>query len=239
MAAMTADEAATPDGQQARRRIRMAPDERERMILDAAIHFFARHGFSAQLRELARELKVSQGLIYRYFSSKQALLDRVYEHNFSRRWDPSWEKLLADRKLPLRQRLTEFYTRYLAAIDDPEWIRLVMYSGLDGNDLTRRYIRSHVEGLLRLIARECRVLEGKRTSGEPSQAEMELVWHLHSTVIYYLVRKHIFRTAAVKDKNTLVTMMIDDFLSGLAGDKLEAKPIGRISLTRKRKGPCP
>jgi AcrR family transcriptional regulator len=239
MAAMSAaDEIAAPAGS-SRRRIRMAPDERERMILDAAIHFFARHGFSAQLRELAREMKVSQGLIYRYFASKQALLDRVYEHNFSRRWDLSWEKLLADRKLPLRQRLTEFYTRYLAAIDDPEWIRLVMYSGLDGNDLTRRYIRGHVEGLLRLIARECRVIEGKKASGEPSQAEMELVWHLHSTVIYYLVRKHIFRTAVVKDKNTLVAMMIDDFLSGLAGEKLEPMAIGRISLTRKRKGPCP
>ena len=74
-----------------------------------------------------------------------------------------------------------------------------MYSGLDGNDLTRRYIRTHVEGLLRLIARECRALEGRKAAGEPSQAEMELVWHLHSTVIYYLVRKHIFRTATVKD----------------------------------------
>jgi AcrR family transcriptional regulator len=239
MAAMSAtDEIAAPAGGTGRRRIRMAPDDRERMILDAAIHFFARHGFSAQLRELAREMKVSQGLIYRYFSSKQALLDRVYEHNFLRRWDPSWEKLLADRKLPLRHRLTEFYTRYLAAIDDPEWIRLVMYSGLDGNDLTRRYIRSHVEGLLRLIARECRALEGGKASGEPSQAEMELVWHLHSTVIYYLVRKHIFRTATAKDTNALVTMMIDDFLSGLAGAETAA-PIGRIALSRKRKGPCP
>jgi AcrR family transcriptional regulator len=239
MAAMSAADGIVERAPPGRRRVRMAPDERERMILDAAIHFFAKHGFSAQLRELAREMKVSQGLIYRYFSSKQALLDRVYEHNFLRRWDPSWEKLLADRKLPLRRRLTEFYTHYLAAIDDPEWIRLVMYSGLDDNDLTRRYIRTHVEGLLRLIARECRALEGKRAAGEPTQAEMELVWHLHSTVIYYLVRKHIFRTATVKDGNALVAMMIDDFLSGLAGEKSAPAAIRRIALSRNRKGPCP
>jgi AcrR family transcriptional regulator len=234
--------AATPAAEgsaSTRRRIRMAPDARERMILDAAIHFFAKHGFSAQLRELAREMKVSQGLIYRYFSSKQALLDRVYEHNFLRRWDPAWEKLLGDRTLPLRERLTDFYARYLAAIDDPEWIRLVMYSGLDGNDLTRRYIRSHVEGLLRLIARECRAVEGRKAASEPSQAEMELVWHLHSTAIYYLVRKHIFRTATVKDRTTLVAMMIDDFLSGIAGETSAPAPIDRIALTRRRKGPCP
>jgi AcrR family transcriptional regulator len=233
-----ADESAAPAGKPQRRRVRMAPDERERAILDAAVHFFARHGFSAQLRELAREMKVSQGLIYRYFSSKQALLDRVYEHNFSRRWDPAWENLLADRSRPLRERLTVFYTDYLAAIDDPEWIRLVMYSGLDGNDLTRRYIRSHVEGLLRLIARECRDVEGKKTTAEPSQAEMELVWHLHSTAIYYLVRKHIFGTATVQDKTTLVAMMIGDFLSGLGGD-VALPEIGRITIPRKRKRPCP
>ena len=225
-----------------KRRIRMAPDERERMILDAAIHFFARHGFSAQIRDFAHEMKVSQGLIYRYFASKQALLDRVYEHNFLSRWDDRWAALIADRGRPLGERLKEFYTRYLAAIDDPEWIRLVMYSGLDGNDMTRRYIRSHVEGLLRLIAVECRPLRGASASGEPSQAEIELVWHLHSTVIYYLVRKHIFKTATTKDKDSLVAMAIDDFLSGLSGSPRKAADekisIGRIA-SRKRKGPCP
>jgi AcrR family transcriptional regulator len=236
---MAATPAAEDSASTGRRRIRMAPDARERMILDAAIHFFAKHGFSAQLRELAREMKVSQGLIYRYFSSKQALLDRVYEHNFLRRWDPAWERLLADRTLPLRERLTDFYTRYLVAIDDPEWIRLVMYSGLDGNDLTRRYIRSHVEGLLRLIARECRAIDGRKSEGEPTQAEMELVWHLHSTAIYYLVRKHIFRTATVKDRTTLVAMMIEDFLSGLAGDAPAPVAMGKISVPKRRKGPCP
>ena len=79
----------------ARRRIRMAPEDREQMILEAAINFFAKHGFTAQLRELARELKVSQGLIYRYFKSKDELLNRVYEHNFLRRWDAGWEVLFA------------------------------------------------------------------------------------------------------------------------------------------------
>lgn len=218
----------------------MAPDEREHMILDAAIHFFARHGFSAQIRDFASAIGVSQGLIYRYFESKQALLDRVYEHNFMRRWDESWGALLADRALPLGERLKQFYARYLAAIDDSEWIRLVMYSGLDGNDMTRRYIRSHVEGLLKRIAIECRAFRGERSGGEPDQAEMELVWHLHSTVIYFLVRKHIFRTATTKDTGALIDMTIDDFLSGLAGDTgARGIRVGRIASTRKRKGPCP
>ena len=220
----------------------MAPDDREHMILEAAVHFFARHGFSAQIRELARELKVSQGLIYRYFNSKQELLDQVYEHNFLRRWDSGWEALLRDRATPLGDRLKQFYTRYLRAIDDPDWIRLVMYSGLDGNDLTRRYIRTHVENLLRIIARECRLLQAPaaaRAAGEPEQAEMEMVWHLHSTIVYYLVRKHIFRTATTRDTPRLIAMVIDDFLSGLANGAEASVAVGGIAMTRKRNGPCP
>jgi AcrR family transcriptional regulator len=238
MSAVTAIKEKAAEGGSARprtrrQRVRMAPDDRERMILEAATHYFARHGFSAQIRELARELKVSQGLIYRYFSSKQELVDRVYQHNFLRRWDASWEDLLRDRSVPLRDRLKDFYTRYLGAIDDPDWIRLVMHSGLEGNDLTRRYIRTRVEHLLRIIARECRLVP---RAGEPDQAEMEMVWHLHSTIIYYLVRKHIFRTATTRDVPGLVAMIIDDFLSGLAGGP---GALGKIAIPRRRNGPCP
>jgi AcrR family transcriptional regulator len=238
MSAVTArKEKAAEDGaarpRTRRQRVRMAPDDRERMILEAATHYFARHGFSAQIRELARELKVSQGLIYRYFKSKQALVDRVYQHNFLRRWDASWEDLLRDRSLPLRDRLRDFYIRYLGAIDDPDWIRLVMHSGLEGNDLTRRYIRTRVEHLLRIVACECR---RDLRRAQPDQAEMEMVWHLHSTVIYYLVRKHIFRTATTRDVPALVAMVIDDFLSGLASGP---GALGRIAITKGRNGPCP
>lgn len=230
------------------RRVRMAPRDREQMILEAAIDFFAKHGFSAQIRELARELKVSQGLIYRYFKSKEELLHRVYEHNFLRRWNSGWEALICDRTVPLSNRLKDFYSSYLSAIDDPVWIRLVMYSGLAGNDLTKRYIMTHVERLLRAIARECRTLQSRdvaRTCEEPDQAEMELVWHLHSTIIYYLIRKHILQTETIKDVPNLVALVIDDFLSGLAGGaELERfvrrrGPVGKISTAKKRTPPCP
>lgn len=230
------------------RRVRMAPHDRKQMILEAAIDFFAKHGFSAQIRELARELKVSQGLIYRYFKSKDELLHRVYEHNFLRRWNADWESLICDRTMPLSDRLKEFYSSYLNAIDDPVWIRLVMYSGLAGNDLTKRYIMTHVERLLRAIARECRTLQPTgvaRTSEKPDQAEMELVWHLHSTIIYYLIRKHILQTETIKDVPNLVALVIDDFLSGLAGGaELERfsrrfGPVEKITVAKKRNPPCP
>lgn len=201
------------------RRIRMAPDDRERMILEEAVRFFARHGFGAQVREFASEAGISQGLVYRYFRSKRELLERVYQHNFIQRWDTSWEDALKDRSQPLEARLVRFYSGYLAAIDDPDWIRLVMYSGLEGNDLTHRYIRTQVERLLTIIAVECRHFHAPGTHDRDnlSDAELEAVWHLHSTFIYYLVRKHIFAVRTIEEGNVLVRVAVGDFLNGLGG----------------------
>lgn len=57
-------------------------DRRREEILAAATHFFARHGFHcANLQDLADELVVGKGTIYRYFPSKEKLFlataDRV------------------------------------------------------------------------------------------------------------------------------------------------------------------
>lgn len=205
---------------EAPRRVRMAPEDRERMILEKAAAFFARHGFSAQIREIAKESGISPGLIYRYFRSKGELIEKVYEHVFLNRWKPEWEAGLKDRSRPLRARLEAFYASYLDAIDDPDWIRLSMYSGLDGTNLVRRYIETQVEDLLEIIAAECRVYRGAEAApaAEPDDYEMEMVWHLHSTFIYYLVRKHIFQTRATRDRALLVEIAVADFLSGLAAD---------------------
>jgi hypothetical protein len=66
----------------ARTRVRMDPDNRERMILEGAVRFFAKRGFAAHTRELAEELGVSQSLVFHYFGSKEALIERVYQRNF-------------------------------------------------------------------------------------------------------------------------------------------------------------
>lgn len=53
----------------------MAPEERRASILDAAQRAFARHGDVAgtTIREIAHEANISEGIIYRYFESKEEL----------------------------------------------------------------------------------------------------------------------------------------------------------------------
>lgn len=48
-------------------------EQRREDILEAAVPFFARHGYAADLQELADQLEIGKGTIYRYFGSKQDL----------------------------------------------------------------------------------------------------------------------------------------------------------------------
>jgi AcrR family transcriptional regulator len=210
------DEARVSDSPPAsQRRVRLPPQVRERMILDAAITFFAEEGFKAQTRTLADRLGISQSLIYRYFGTKDALIERVYEKTFLSRWNPEWEAILADKKRPLRDRLTEFFRSYLIAVDDRNWIRVAMHSSLAGSDLTKRYIQGHVTKLLGKIAQELKAGDGARESAEASAMELELVWHLHSTIIYYLIRKHIHGTPVSLNSDEIVATIVCNFLDGV------------------------
>lgn len=204
-----------------RKRVRLLPQARERMILDAAIDFFAEEGFGAQTRGLADRLGVSQSLIYRYFGSKEELIERVYEKTFLSRWNPSWEDTIADKSRPLRERLKDFLRSYLIAVDDRTWIRIAMHSSLEGSNLTKRYIQGPVTQLLGQIAVELRGTDGAADKA-PCDLEIELAWHLHSTVIYYLIRKHIHETPVSLDIEGITSTIVDNFLDGVRREKYRA-----------------
>jgi AcrR family transcriptional regulator len=53
--------------------------EQRAKILDAARKVFARKGRAATMAEVAAEAEVSQGLAYRYFTSKEALFNTLIE----------------------------------------------------------------------------------------------------------------------------------------------------------------
>ena len=71
-----------------RRVRRLSPDEREREIVRGAVAYFAEVEFEGSTRDLAARIGVTQPLPYRYFPSKDALLDRVYQEVYLGRWDP-------------------------------------------------------------------------------------------------------------------------------------------------------
>lgn len=56
------------------------PDVRKQEILDGAIKVFARKGYDkTTIAGIAKELNISQGLCYRYYSSKEEIYDAALE----------------------------------------------------------------------------------------------------------------------------------------------------------------
>jgi AcrR family transcriptional regulator len=206
------------------RRRRLAAADREQQIVDEAVRFFAEVGFGGQTRELAQRLGITQPLLYRYFPTKQDLIDRVFREVFLKRVDPRWKALIKDRSRPLQDRLVEFYERYAEAAYRYEWIRIYMLSGLKGEDFNKRYIRLIEEAALRPICEEIR-----HHCGLPgadvipiSGVELEHVWVLHGGLFYYAVRKYIYGTPVDEDFPAVVTRAVATMLAGLSA--LSAQP---------------
>jgi AcrR family transcriptional regulator len=135
---------------------RLTPESRKEQIVQNAIRYFAAHGFSASTRELAREVGVSQPLLYRYFPSKEALVDHVYNKVYLSRWNPEWERWLADRNVPLRARLCRYYKDYAAIILRDEWTRIFIFAGLTREGLNTRYLARLRGRIFELVLAELR-----------------------------------------------------------------------------------
>lgn len=194
---------------------RLSPADRERQIIDGAIAYFAEVGFSGQTRELSKRLGITQPLLYRYFSSKQALVDRVYQTVFEGRWNPAWIILLKDRSQPLRARLLEFYRQYSVATYRPDWIRIYMYAGLASPSLNQRYIKLIRRELMPVLCEELRhYCHLHATDMKVSDEEMEFVWGLHGGIFYYAVRHHVYQIRMPVGFMTKVAFSVDNFLAG-------------------------
>ncbi len=198
-------------------RLRLSSADRERQIIEGAIAYFSEAGFSGQTRELSARLGITQPLLYRYFASKQALIERVYQTVFEGRWNPAWIPLLQDRSLPLRERLIEFYRQYSAATYRPEWIRIYMHAGLTDPTLNRRYIQLVRRELMPVYCAEVRHACGLPSSDAPvSEEEVEFVWSLHGGIFYMAVRQHVYKTRIPVDFLNHVALVVDNFLAGAA-----------------------
>jgi AcrR family transcriptional regulator len=167
-------------------RRRLAAPERELQILDGAIDFFARRGLDAQMRELAAELGIAHTLLYHYFPTKRLLIERVYEHTIAGRWDTRWEALLDDMRVPVADKLQAFYREYLAAILTPEWLRILVHSGLSDGLIPNRYFALVREKLFPRLLREVRRAAGSRSKAHATPREEALLMAFHGGLIYHL-----------------------------------------------------
>lgn len=201
---------------QTRKRKRLPRSEREQMIVDEAIRFFAEVGFEGQTRELARRLGITQPLIFRYFPTKEDLIERVYQEVYLSRWNSWWEELLEDRSVSLLERLICFYKAYAKAIFTYEWVRIFVYSGLKGVNINKRYLGLIRDRVLKRIMREVRAANGLPTPEDVpfSEPELELAWGLHGSIFYIAIRKWIYEVEIPSDIDAVIAAEVESFVDG-------------------------
>ncbi|WP_144113915.1 TetR/AcrR family transcriptional regulator [Paraburkholderia sp. BCC1886] len=194
---------------------RLAPEVRERQIVLKAIDHFATHGFSGSTRELARQLGVTQPLLYRYFPSKEALIDRVYEEVY--RWDSSWEHLIKDRSIPVQDRMVSFYSSYSEVILRREWIRIFIFAGLTREGINSKYLTRLRERVFLPVMAEIRAAYDLPAPAGAKQREvdLELIWSLHASIFYLGVRKWIYGLPVTDNIEDHIARQVDAFLNGV------------------------
>jgi AcrR family transcriptional regulator len=198
------------------KRRRLTPDQRERQIVEGAIRFFAEVGFEGQTRELAKRLGITQPLLYRYFPSKESLVERVYHEVYIKRWQPHWETLIIDRTLPLQERLVTLYQEYTRVIFNYEWIRIFMFAGLKGVNITERYLSIVQDKLFVPVCTELREVAGLPSTDDVPllPEEIELAWDLHGGIYYLAIRKWIYNLPIPEDLDGHIERVVHSFIEG-------------------------
>jgi AcrR family transcriptional regulator len=122
---------------------RQQKEERREQILDAALRVFSSKGFSgASIREIARDVGVTEGLLYHYFESKDQLLEACWKE---RTWRAHLERILseADGK-PLEAVLRELVDDFLQTLRSQADVVRVCAREMQSNPEVAEFHRSKI-----------------------------------------------------------------------------------------------
>jgi AcrR family transcriptional regulator len=196
-------------------RRRLSGAQRRDRIVQQAAEVFADEGFAATTRELAKRLGVTQALLYKFYPSKQALIDAVYETVFQGRWDPGWMDLLADGSIPVGERITAFYIAYHERMDGVA-MKLFVRAGLAGMALPGARGARLTDQIFAPITAALRQLAGLPPLEQRPmiRGERELCMQLHGSIVFLAIRRHVYRMPMPASVDDVIRMYVATFIEG-------------------------
>jgi len=167
-----------PRTEEANQRIR---EEQRAKILDAAWRAFAKKGMATTMAEVAAEANVSYGLVYRYFSSKEAIFKALVEQMLQA--GALRVQNLLDQPGTPGERLTFLITKILEVRRERSDIFLlfqqVMGDEMMSEDLRQRLQergQAYYDGMKQLIVEA--QASGEVVAGDPDQLVVALMAYL-------------------------------------------------------------
>ncbi len=150
-------------------RHRLPACERRKAIVDAAVCLFAQNGFrGATTRQIAQAVGVTEPVLYMHFQTKRDLYRAIIE-------SMSAGSALADADLISNQGGDDAVFLELADeilkwyVDDPTRIRLLLFSALEGHELSDWFYQGHIVPFMKKLAGyiELRIEEGAFRNVDP------------------------------------------------------------------------
>lgn len=196
------------------KRQRLSVEDREQQIVQGAIKFFSARGLEGQTRDLAKEIGITHPLLYHYFPTKQALIERVYEQVYLGRWKQEWELWLDEPDTDLETKLVRFYQDYAETVLTPEWVRILIFSGLNDGYIPDNYLNLLREKLFPRIVRETRRHLGITSRKKADERENEMIWGLHGGVFYIGVRRYVYNQAPIENLEQVIRDRVTTYIAG-------------------------
>ena len=194
--------------------IRMRSGERRQSIVAAAIHLFAEKGFrGTTTRELAAALGVSEPVLYQHFSTKRDLYTAIIEAKAA-----EGRELSAGLRKQLAGSDDRAFFGQLAGLilrraeEDPEFLRLLMFSALERHELARRFYAGHIVRFHDLVAGYIRrrIKEGAFRRVNPNLAARSFI----GMVNVYATSHVMFGEPSRAGNKKLIRDLVDLFLLG-------------------------
>lgn len=194
--------------------------ERRLQIVESAIRTFAKHGFhGSTTKRLAKDADVSEGLIYRYFSSKEEVYRAVLEHLV----DSSPRMGIASQSSPLRddrllllnfaRDLYAFFSRH------PENMKVLLFSALQGEPISQEFFNRSMRNSYETIIE--RVDSGQKSGRYRAETTPRVAARAFMGMLMY----HIIVQALVddpyqgKEAPDWVGGFVDIFLDGMTAGR--------------------
>jgi AcrR family transcriptional regulator len=123
---------------------RMSRERRRQQLLDTAIDLFAQKGFNGTTtKEIAAAAGITQAVIFQHFTNKDELYAAILNHKMLQ----GEAEFLQNMERSARRKNDRAVLRSLALhimqyyLRDPSYMRLLLYSGLEGHELAILFMK--------------------------------------------------------------------------------------------------
>ena len=194
---------------------RMKSDERRAAIVSAAVRLFAEKGFrGATTRELAAAVGVTEPVLYQHFRTKNDLYSAIIDAKSKEGYEKAGDFLTAYEQDDPRLFFTQLGRLLIEHYEnDPDFSRLLLFSGLERHELARRFYERQLLRFYRMVAEYIR-RQIKAGAFRPVNAAVAARGFI-GMITYHKLVELLFGVAPAAPGRKLVDEMVTTFLEGI------------------------